>query len=47
MVKKSMHGGVGYPLHVQKLFKSPTGGHVDCEDDRYKQEMATAAMSGM
>ena len=44
MVKKSVHGGIGYPLHVQKLLKS---GLVDCEDDRCREEMAIAARSGM
>ena len=44
MVKKSSHGGVSYPLHVQKSLKS---GLIDYEDERCREEMATAVRSGM
>ena len=43
-VKKSVHGGIGDPLHVHKLLKS---GLVDCEDDQRREDMAIAARSAM
>eukprot|EP00795_Rhopilema_esculentum_P005631 gene5631-10847_t len=42
--RKSSHEDVGHPLHVQKLLQS---GLIDCEDERCREEMTTAAWSGM
>ena len=44
-LKRHHMGGVGYPLHGQKLLKS--GLLINCEDERCQEEIANALQLGM
>ena len=47
MVRNSPRGGVGYPIHVQKILHGGQEKVVDCENEACRQQMATASRSGM
>eukprot|EP00795_Rhopilema_esculentum_P004137 gene4136-20321_t len=47
MVKRSQHGGIGFPVHVLKKINYIDGVAVNCEVDSCRDEMSIAARSGM
>ena len=47
MVRKSHHGGIGYPLHVQKIANSTHGNVTDCELSSCRAQMQIAERSRM
>eukprot|EP00112_Aurelia_sp_Birch-Aquarium-sp1_P013996 Seg2997.2 transcript_id=Seg2997.2/GoldUCD/mRNA.D3Y31 product="HMG domain-containing protein 3" protein_id=Seg2997.2/GoldUCD/D3Y31 len=47
MVRKSKRGGIGYPLHVQKVVNSLDDKVVACEEESCRNEMQIASRSKM
>ena len=47
MVRRSHHGGVGNPVHVQKIVNSNEERMIDCEVQSCREEMKIAARTGM
>ena len=47
MVRRSHHGGVGFPIHVQKIVNSKRGNVIDCEVASCRTQMEIAERSGM
>ena len=47
MVKRSTHGGIGFPLHVQKIVNANKGNRMECENQSYRDLMIMAVRSEM
>ena len=47
MVRKNQKGGIGYPVHVQKILHSSKSTSVDCCDPKCKLEMQLAGRAKM
>eukprot|EP00112_Aurelia_sp_Birch-Aquarium-sp1_P023018 Seg6701.2 transcript_id=Seg6701.2/GoldUCD/mRNA.D3Y31 product="hypothetical protein" protein_id=Seg6701.2/GoldUCD/D3Y31 len=47
MVRRSHHGGVGFPIHVQKIVNSKRGNVIDCEVASCRTQMEISERSGM
>ena len=47
MVRKTQNGGIGYPVHMQKIIHGSTSTSIDCGDLKCKIEMQVASRAKM